>query len=228
MGPLSQMAIYQGSVQGGLMGVLRATFPVCNRLVGDDYFRQLAHDYIQRTVHREPDITNYGKWFPGYIQAALSKHQLCYLADVAALEWASHTALNGHAVDKLDQAVLADVQSELQLNLRFALAECSTLIYSRYPILRIWQVNQRDHEGEDRVSLDEGETHLLVYRLGNALRMAPLTEQTFKMLTYFSNGDTFERVCQKCIEAYPLMDIPRLFAECIQNEYLASFEVSLA
>lgn len=224
----SQMAIYKGSVQGGLLGVLRATYPVCCRLVGNDYFGQLAQEYIKQTVHSEPDITNYGKDFTRYIHATLPLHQLCYLADVAAIEWASHLALNGLFVEKLDQAALACVGLEQQPNLTFALAECSTLLYSRYPVLRIWQVNQADQEGEVTVSLDEGETHLLVYRLGDALKRVPLTEQTFKMLTYFSKGDTFEVVCQKCIEEYPSLDIPRLFAECIQNEYLVSFDIAAA
>lgn len=223
--PSLQMAIYQGSVQGGLVSILRSTYPVCCRLVGNDYFRQLAQGYIKQTAHKEPDITNYGSAFTDYIHAMIPVHQLCYLADVAALEWACHVALNGQTVPKLDQSALAKVALEQQPNLIFALAECSTLIYSNYPVLRIWEVNQPEHKGENAVSLDEAEVHLLVCRRNNALSIIPLTAQTFKMLTYFSKGNSFESVCQKCIEEYPTLDIPRLFAECIQNEYLVSFDV---
>ncbi len=222
LNPAAQLAIYRGSIQGGLTEILRSTFPVCNRIVGADYFTQLASIYIARTPHWQPDITYYGVHFAEVVQTLLAVHQLDYLAEVAALEWAYHLAQNGAAIPQLDLAVLAKMNQESQAQLRFALDKASTLFYSPYPILRIWQVNQMDYQGEQQVDLNEGATRLLIHRHGPKLCMTSLTMEIFNMLTYFSRGETFETVCQKCFEEYPEMDIPRAFAECIQQQYLVS------
>lgn len=225
LAPVAQLAIYRGSVQGSLTAILQATFPVCCRLVGEAYFKQLAKAFIEKTPHDQPDMTHYGQSFAAFIETALPKHQLCYLADVAALEWACHLALNGSIVPKLDHVALREVSEAQQANLKFALYQQSTLIYSSYPIWRIWKSNQDDYQGDEQVSLAEGETHLLVHRREKTLCLTPLTEQAFKMLTYFATGNTFLTVCQKCYEEYPTIDIPQLFAECVQCEYLVSFDL---
>lgn len=220
----AQIAIYRGSMQECLTENLRMTFPVCNQLVGADYFAQLARAYIAKITFKQPDITYYGAHFSDFIQTALAHNQLDYLADVAAVEWACHLAQNGTAIPALDQAALAKVSQEALPRLTFALDKASTLFYSPYPILRIWQVNQADYQGEQQVDLSEGATYLLIHRRGLALCMTTLTTQAFKMLTYFSRGETFESVCQKCYEEYPEIEIPRLFAECIQQQYLVNFK----
>lgn len=217
------LAVYRGSMQGNLREVLRATFPVCWRLVGEDYFNQLAKAYIAKTPHLQPDISGYGEKFPAFIQDALPHHQLVYLADVAFLEWACHLALSGPLIPSLNKEALAKVASHLQPALTFALYQNSTLVHSVYPILHIWQVNQEGYQGIEDISLDEGETYLLVHRRHQELCLASLTDQKFKMLTYFAAKMPFEAVCEKCYEEYPTLDIPRLFADCIKQGYLVSF-----
>ncbi len=48
--------------------------------------------------------------------------------------------------------------------MRFTLDPSCRLVASPFPILRIWQVNQPDHEGDDWVDLDAGADALLVRR----------------------------------------------------------------
>ncbi len=220
------LQIYQKSMQGNLAAVLCATFPVCCRLVGDDFFRQLAKGYIAKTRHSQPDITYYGEGFPEYVAQVFSLHQLCYLADVAKLEWACHYAVNGPSVCVLDQMALAAVPMAEQSQLTFGLYQNSTLIHSPYPILAIWQVNQASYEGDQTVDLGEGEAYLLVHVRNQALCIAPLTVEAFKMLTYFNEGMTFEAVCQHCNKEYPLLDIPRVFADSVKQQYLVNFKLS--
>lgn len=219
------LGIYQRSMQGNLSSVLSATFPVCSRLVGDAFFRQLAKKYIAKTQYSRPDITFYGEGFPDFVAQASSLHALCYLADVAQLEWACHQALNGALAPVLDTQALAAVPAREQSQLIFRLAKNSRLIYSPYPILRIWQVNQVDYEGDQTVDLSEAQTYSLVHIRNQRLCLECLTEDAFKMLTYFSTGMTFETVCQRFSEEYPMLDIPRLFANCVQQGYLVDFDI---
>jgi hypothetical protein len=220
------LQIYQKSMQGNLAAVLCATFPVCHRLVGDDFFRQLAKRYIAQTTHSLPDITHYGEGFPQFVAQTFSFHQLCYLADVAKLEWACHYAVNGPSTCPIDHRALAAVRSSVQSQLIFELYQNSTLIHSPYPILEIWEVNQASYEGDQTVDLGKGKEYLLVHVRNKALCIVPLSVEAFKMLTYFAAGLTFEAVCQRCIEEYPQLDIPRMFADFIKQQYLIHFRLS--
>ncbi|MGE3319067.1 MAG: putative DNA-binding domain-containing protein [Candidatus Berkiella sp.] len=89
------MSIYHGSLLGTLQSILATTYPVCCKLVGTAFFRQMAKGFIRQAVHSNPDISSYGENFPQFVHDAQPMHQLCYLADVAALEWACHHALQG-------------------------------------------------------------------------------------------------------------------------------------
>lgn len=220
------LQIYQKSMHGNLSAVLKATFPVCCRLVGDDFFRQLAKGYIAKTKHLQPDITAYGVGFPSFVAQTISVHQLSYLADVARLEWACHHAFHGPSVFSLETAALAEVSVTEQPRLTFTLYQHSALIHSSYPILRIWQVNQPDFEGDQTIHLGEGEVYLLVHVRDRALCIEALTAEAFKMLTYFAAGMTFKAVCERMIEEYPSLDIPRLFADFVKQQYLVDFKLS--
>lgn len=220
------MTIYQDSLYQTLQNVLAATYPVCQKLVGSAFFRQLAKGYIRQTIHAKPDITGYGENFAQFIHESVPMHQLCYLADVAALEWACHHALAGPYIPLLDTQALANVPQDKQGDLTFSLYQNSTLLASPYPILRIWESHQGDIIDEN-ISLEEGGSRLLVHLRGKALCLVPLRIEAFKMLTYFSAGMSFDVVCQKCFEEYPLLDIPQLFADCVAKQYLVSFALAI-
>jgi hypothetical protein len=55
---------------------------------------------------------------------------------------------------------------------RLRLAPSVRLVASAFPILRIWQVNQPTHEGDDHVGLDEGTEALVVHRGGDGVTIA--------------------------------------------------------
>ncbi|MGE3319066.1 MAG: hypothetical protein AB7I18_07195 [Candidatus Berkiella sp.] len=125
----------------------------------------------------------------------------------------------------LDMIALKNVPQEKHAGLIFSLYEHSTLLESAFPILRIWESHQVN-DGEDSISLDEGESRLLVHVRDRMLCLSPLSIEEFKMLTYFSAKMSFEAVCQKCAEEYPSLDIPQLFAECVAKKYLVSFALA--
>ena len=42
LSPAQQLAVYRSSVAGGMTRALAQTYPVCRRLVGEDFFRAMA------------------------------------------------------------------------------------------------------------------------------------------------------------------------------------------
>lgn len=164
-----RIAIYRNAVFANYRNALRASFPVVLRLVGEPFFNAAVDAFVHARPSVSGDLNVYGDAFGDFLAGYPHAVDLPYLADVARLEWAvdgaqraaDSVATSGHVL-----AALARTAPERLPALRLRLDPSCRLVASAFPILRIWQANQPAHEGDDRVSLDEG-ADLLVVRRGD-------------------------------------------------------------
>lgn len=131
------MAIYHGSITECLANALRETYPVCQKLVGNDFFTAMAYRFTEKNPSTSENLFHYGEPFPKFIRNFEPAKSLFYLGDVATLEWAWHIAY------------YQGISSRLDFN---------------YPIYRIWQVNQENYTGDQKVHLNHKPESLLVKR----------------------------------------------------------------
>jgi hypothetical protein len=158
--------IYRNNAYANLTEALAAVYPVVQRLVGADFFEQTARRYIAAHSPRSGNLHDFGAAFADFLRAFDAAQSLPYLPDVARLEWAWHEAFHAADAPPFDFARLATVPAAEYGALMFALHPSTRLLESRYPILRIWQVNQPDHVGEPTVDLHEGGDYLVVWLFG--------------------------------------------------------------
>lgn len=164
--------VYRVSHEANLAGALRDTYPIINRLVGEDFFKQAARAYLHAHPSRNADIHAFGMMFPAYLSGLETVKHLVYLADVARLEWLAHEAFHAAHAEAIDMARLADLPPESWTGLD--LLPSVRMMHSEYPVHRIWQVNQENWAGDASVNLDEGGVHLSVFRDGLEIALLPL------------------------------------------------------
>lgn len=176
LGAAARIAVYRNNLLGNYRRALAATYPVVRRLVGGSFFQAAVDAFVRAHPSVHGDVNRYGgelaRFLAGYPPASTLK----YLPDVARVEWAIDQANIAADAPSLDVAALAAVPVEAVGELRFGLHPSVEVIESRYPILRIWQVNQPDYAGDDRVDLGEGGDRLLVRRAVDGVtieRLAP-------------------------------------------------------
>lgn len=162
-----RIAIYRTAVFANYRNALGATYPVVRRLVGVPFFNAAVDAYVRARPSTSGDLNVYGDAFGEFLAGYPRAANLPYLPDVARLEWAVDET--GRAADRDGSpegvlAALAGVLPDELPEVRLIVAPWCWLVASRFPILRIWRVNQTDHSGDDRVSLDEGADTLLVRR----------------------------------------------------------------
>jgi len=162
--PQTRLAIYRNNILGNYRKVLAATFPVVRRLVGQAFFDAATDQFVRGHPSRHGDVNRYGGDYATFLASYPPAGRLGYLTDVARLEWAIDQASIAADAAPLDVSALAAVAPEGLGELRFHLHPSARLIASPYPVLRIWQVNQPDHVGDDHVDLGEGGDLLLVLR----------------------------------------------------------------
>jgi hypothetical protein len=176
---LARFDVYRASFQANLCNALRDTYPVVNRLVGEDYFDQVAHAYLRAHPSRSSDLHEFGAHFATFIAALDSAGDLPYLPDVARLEWLAHQAFHAADAESLKLAALAGLPSESYGSL--CLLPCVRVMRSAFPVHRIWQVNQESWAGDVAVRLEEGGVRLTVTREGPDIVLLPMEAEAHEL-----------------------------------------------
>jgi len=162
-----RIAIYRDTIHANYRKALSATYPVVKRLVGAPFFHAAVDAYAVTIPSTCGDLNVYGDRFGEFVARYSPATDLPYLPDVARLEWAIDEAHRAPDAPRAPEAVLVALSvapSDRLTALCLRLEPSCRLTASPYPILRIWQTNQPDFAGNDRVALDEGGDVLLIRR----------------------------------------------------------------
>ena len=177
----ARLRVHRQTTLAALAGALEATYPVCARLVGAEFFGAAARRFAREVPSRSPDLCDYGAELAGWLAAFEPARALPYLADVARLEWALHRARHAAAPESHDPARVA-----------FRAAPGTAFLDSPWPVDRIWETNQPDFAGDPEVSLEAGGAALVVAREPERARFTRLTRAELEALATLAAGRTLD------------------------------------
>lgn len=171
----ARFGVYRNNSLHARRGALALTYPVLRRRVGDDYFRQLAHEYRLAHPSRSGDLHDGGAAFPAWLQARLADTDYAWLADLARLEWAVEEAGAAAALAPVPLAALAAVPATALDDTTVRLQPSLRLVSSPYPVWSVWQANQDevpapplDERGPEHCACACTADRVVVYRLAAA------------------------------------------------------------
>lgn len=221
-----RIAIYRDSFKGNLIACLKAAYPVCLRLVGEEYFCALAIRYIGIYEHRQPSLACYGDQFADFLaHFDPTQRVLPYLSGVAHLEWAYHLALDSPEYDALDYRALSQLSEAEHMQLVFMLPPSSTLLYSDFPIYAIWKMNQPESIPQNEIDLVSEPQRLFVFRYDWYIYIERLSIHEFEMLTQIQKGICFADICEHLLQKDPAIDISATFATCVRRKWVTDFRL---
>ena len=230
-----RLQIYHNNIYISLTNALRAVYPVVSRLVGDDFFRFIATEYIKKHPSRSGNLHDFGNQFASFIENFTPAKALVYLSDVARLEWAYHIVFHEVDCPSFDVTNLEQVSEEYYHKLIFIPNPASQLIKSPYPILRIWQQNQdtqfqNNGDGDNTkseaiINLDQGETRLLIIRRDLDIEFQTLEKEEYAFLNAIYNHSDFFTACDAATTVDPECDISKMLLKHIQTHALVDFQI---
>lgn len=123
-----RFAVYRNNVAVSLVDALAAIYPTLQNLVGEEFFRAMAHAYVLNNLPTSPLMFTYGASFPAFVEAFGPASDLPFLADVARVERAWLDAF--HAADRAPLApqALATVAGDALPEIRFETHPASRLL----------------------------------------------------------------------------------------------------
>jgi len=224
--PHARLQIYRHHVFTSLTVALKATYPVVCRLVDARFFGYAADRYIRAHPPAGPCLFEYGGAFPEFLAAFEPCRHLRYLPDVARLEWALNTAVHAEDAAPLDPAVLHAVAEEHRPRLVFRFDPSLSLLASRWPIDRIWRVNQPDTDPSLTVDLASGRAHLEVRRIGNDAVFRAIDVATHGFRLALHTGRCLEEAAGVALDIDGAFDLTRALQALFGENLLIDFVLS--
>lgn len=170
-------AVYRNNVVVSLIDALAERFPVTSRLVGEEFFRAMAREFVRGNPPVSPLLADYGDDFPDFVADFPPAAGLPYLADLARLEAARTRAY--HAADAVPVAAdaFAAVDPVDLPHCRLRLHPSAAIIRSYWAIATIWAAHQDDREpgALDAAAPEDA----LVVRIGDEVAVERLAGKGF-------------------------------------------------
>ena len=215
--PARHFQVYQNNVFMSLADALRAVYPVVERLVGEEFFAFVARKFIRAFPPRGGNLHDFGDEFPGFLETIESAAQLAYLPDTARLEWAYHEAYHAAEGATFLPESLGALAPNRYETLRFTLQPHARLIASKYPVLRIWQVNQPGFDGDPSVDLTDGAAHVLILRHSREIELYALSKGEYVFLEHLAAQETFAQACEAALAAEAEFDLTEVLQRHVRR-----------
>lgn len=119
--PGTRFAIYRNNLIVSLVDALADTYPVVQQLVGEEFFRAMAHEFVRVQLPASPVLAHYGAGFAEFIEDFPPAAGLPYLPDLARLE-----------LMRVEVYHAADDTPALRV------------LHSRYAVASLWAAHQVD------------------------------------------------------------------------------------
>lgn len=151
-----RFSVYRNNVAVSLTEALQTGFPILEKLIGPENFKQLSGIFLRAHPPESPLMMHYGTAMPGFLEDFTPLKHLGYLPDVARLELGLRESY--HAADA--QPVSHDALAELTDISRLTLAPSLVHIPSHWPLYDIWRFNTESDAPQPQAAAQ----HVLVLR----------------------------------------------------------------
>lgn len=223
--PERRFAVYRNNVHANLIDVLQGRFPVVARLVGPEFFRAMARDFIHAHPPVSPVLMFWGPAFAGFLESYGPAGDLPYLPDTARLEWAWSEAYHAADARPLDAGALAAVAPRDAEGLVLEMHPSLRVVRSLYPILTIWDANQAEGVAPP-VDLGEGAEDVLVLRPELRVELRALPPGGAAFIAELARGGTLGSAIAKGGEAASEFSFEGNFAALLRCGAMAGYRLT--
>jgi len=134
--------VHRRNRRHALVAALVARHPVSEALVGEDFFKALAAEYVRREPPRSAALLEYGAGFATFLDGFEPARTVSCLADVARVENAWHEAYHSREARPLVLGSLSASAPEELLALRFETHPATRLVSSPHPAGTLWNAHR--------------------------------------------------------------------------------------
>lgn len=215
-----QLRVHRNNIFAGLDEALVAIYPVVQKLVGEDFFRTACRHFIPAQPPRAAPLHDFGKGFAAFLESYEAAQALAYLPDVARLEWEWHRSFHAADAGAFNASILTEVAVVDHGQLHFSLHPAARLLHSKYPVYRIWEVNQDEYTGDTAVDLDQGDSFVAVVRPRLDVRVQSLPGAEWRFLASLRDGLNLDEAYRYASRIDPGFDLAEVLQRRVTDRTL--------
>ena len=220
--PGKRFAVHRNNIAVSLVDAMADTFPVCQALVGEDFFRPMAQIFVRTQPPTSPVLAWYGHAFPDFVSHFPPAASVPYLADVARLEWMWVHAY--HAADDiaLDVEPLGTLLAtpEVLPHLQMRFHPSASVIDSKYAIVSILSA----HEGLRDIApfVPDLPEAALIVRAGLEVECIPIAPAQASLFNALRAGTPLGRAIESTTARHTGLDLPQALGVLFSHPVISS------
>ncbi|AEF53259.1 DNA-binding domain-containing protein [Marinomonas posidonica] len=154
--------VYQNNLVVSLQEALADIFPVTQKLVGEDFFRAMAREFLLHHPPTSPIISEYGANFSEFIRQFEPAQSVAFLPDMASLEYQLLQLTHAAEMDTLNHQSIAVTFEKTHDpgQLLMEITPNCQLLHAPFAIGSLFLANQQD-VSSDHIDINESEYILL-------------------------------------------------------------------
>lgn len=239
---LKRMSVYRNGFYKGCVDALAANFPMCEKFVGSEDFKNIAHIYVDHFPPKKGTLVGYGQNFPDFLDdfiVGLKKQPEAIrlspsLVDLAHLDYAwlmslmsadTTQALTTEKVTWLMNEGCDFTQAVVKLNASVALLQVSAGALTQWIALKTDSREVEQHE-RNVSELNQSDNPLpsdlvMFWRVHGSVQVRSLSvPESAVMHALQEEGGVLEEAFDAALALDPDFDVSEFFSACIQNEIL--------
>ena len=180
----TQISIYRNNANNARILALEESHPVCVKILGRRYFRQVAKAFLLAHPSRHPDLNRYGAELASFI-AKLTRtreelRDFAYLPDLAQLEYLHHRCYYRKDDVRTDCVRLGQTGATGRQP-RVFLNHTVALMSSAFPVFEIWRAHQHPNP-QTGFEQPPQPRRICIYREGSRPRIEEIRESDYRIL----------------------------------------------
>lgn len=229
VGVNKRLSIYYDAYRLRIIEALATAYPKIKALVGDDKFKSIALEYINKYPSTVPNMRWYGAHMREHLLYSLPEHPIA--AEMAEFEWALSLAFDAEDAAELSLQDLVEIPPERWNALQFRFQPSIQMIRLRWNVIPVWKALDVD-ENPPALSQDSIYMTWLIWRKEFNSHFRSMDEMEAIALHMAMTGATFEEVCENVegreAETTPeeaMMIAAQYMAGWIQSGMIVSFNL---
>ena len=222
-----RLKIYRNNIISNLTAALRSTYPLIEKLTGEEFTLGLFRAFIHANPPHEASLNRYGAHLDAFIKTFAPAKSLPYLADVARMEWALNEAYYAPDDQPLISADLKTLPRENLADIHLPLRSSVRLLASQWPLLAIRDFCFKENrDASETLNLDQGGCRIMVYRSGLVADFLPLEHAEFTMFLVLRDGTRLGEALEIILPAFPTFEFHGFLQKYLKLEIFSAMNVT--
>lgn len=214
---LERLNVYRNNVMGSLSAVIVKTFPLLCALVGEDFVRAMARQFISESPPSAGSLNLLGQGFDAFIEEFPPAKKIPYLPAMASIEIAVNEAYHARDDDPLTAESLGKVPPEALPDLAVRLRHSVCLIESEYPLMDIRAMCLNPDQAKP-LDLEAGGVKLMIHRPVFTVIYTEINDDEWALFKNLQAGYTLGQAVERTLEAFPALDFQEFLQKFLQAE----------